>query len=62
VQQETGVPIGLIQDCLGGMPSESWMSPATLHTLTAFERPMAEIERHGLTLAHAAILKSVRAP
>ena len=45
VQQETGVPIGLIQDCLGGTPVESWMSLATLHGLKDFERPMAEIER-----------------
>ena len=45
VQQETGVPIGVIQDCLGGTPVESWMSPATLHTLKDFERPMAEVER-----------------
>ena len=45
VQQETGVPIGVIQDCLGGTPVEGWMSPATLHTLKDFERPMAEVER-----------------
>lgn len=51
VQQETGVPIGLIQDCLGGTPVESWMSPATLHTLKDFGRPMAEVER--LRAAHA---------
>ncbi len=51
VQQETGVPIGLIQDCLGGTPVESWMSPAVLHTVKNFERPMAEVER--LRAAHA---------
>ncbi len=45
VQQETGVPIGLIQDCLGGTPVESWMNPATLRTLKDFEAPMAEVER-----------------
>ena len=45
VQQETGVPIGLIQDCLGGTPVECWMSPATLHTLRDFDRPMAEVDR-----------------
>ena len=44
VQQEADVPIGLIQDCLGGTPVESWMCPATLHTLKDFERPMAEVE------------------
>jgi sialate O-acetylesterase len=45
LQRETGVPIGLIQDCLGGTPVECWMSPATLHTLKDFDRPMAEVER-----------------
>jgi sialate O-acetylesterase len=45
VQAATGVPIGLIQDCLGGSPVESWMSPATLHTLPDFARPMAELAR-----------------
>ena len=45
VQRETGVPIGLIQDCLGGSPAESWMNPATLHTLRDFDAPMAEVER-----------------
>jgi sialate O-acetylesterase len=45
VQAETGVPIGLIQDCLGGTPVESWMDPATLREMKDFDRPMAEVER-----------------
>lgn len=51
VQAETGVPIGLIQDCLGGTPVETWMDPATLSQITDFARPMAEVER--LREAHA---------
>jgi sialate O-acetylesterase len=45
VHAETGVPIGLIEDCLGGTPAESWMSPETLTARGDFERPMAEIAR-----------------
>ncbi len=45
VQEETGVPIGLIQDCVGGTPVESWMNPSTLRELKDFARPMAEIDR-----------------
>ncbi len=45
VQQETGVPIGLVQDCLGGTPAETWMSPATLVAEGEFAEPMAEIAR-----------------
>jgi sialate O-acetylesterase len=45
VQAETGVPIGLIQDCIGGTPVETWMSPATLEKLPDFAQPMAEVER-----------------
>ena len=39
------MPIGLIEDCLGGTPAESWMSPESLHTLKDFDAPLAEIER-----------------
>lgn len=51
VQQEAGVPIGLIQDCLGGTPVESWMAPATLDAMPDFRQPMAEVAR--LRAAHA---------
>jgi sialate O-acetylesterase len=45
VQAETGVPIGLVEDCLGGTPAETWMDPATLRGMRDFEAPMAEVDR-----------------
>ena len=45
LQDEIHVPIGLIEDCLGGTPAESWTSPETLHQLKDFDAPLAEIER-----------------
>jgi len=45
VQAETGVPIGLIQDCLGGTPAETWMDPETLRATKEFDQPLAEVER-----------------
>lgn len=51
VQAATGLPIGLVEDCLGGTPAECWMSPATLAGIKDFEKPMAEVAR--LRAAHA---------
>jgi len=45
LQDEVQVPIGLIHDCFGGTPVESWMSAETLHRLKDFDAPLAEIER-----------------
>ena len=45
LQNELHVPIGLIQDCWGGTPAESWMSPETLHQLKDFDPLLTEIER-----------------
>ena len=45
LQDELHVPIGLIQDCWGGTPAESWMNPESLHKLKDFDAPLAEIER-----------------
>jgi sialate O-acetylesterase len=45
LQDELHVPIGLIVDCWGGTPAESWMSPESLHKLKDFDAPMAEIEK-----------------
>jgi len=45
LQAELHVPIGLIEDCWGGTPAESWMSPESLHKLKDFDVPLAEIER-----------------
>ncbi len=39
------VPIGLIQDCLGGTPVESWMSPESLHKVKDFDSLLEEIDR-----------------
>ena len=45
LQSELRVPIGLIEDCMGGTPAESWMSPESLHQLNDFDEPLAEMER-----------------
>ena len=45
LQTKLHVPIGLVVDCLGGTPAESWMSPASLRTLHDFDGPLDEIER-----------------
>lgn len=45
IQSETNVPIGLIQDCLGGTPAESWTSPEALRELKDFGVTLAEVER-----------------
>jgi sialate O-acetylesterase len=45
LQDELHVPIGLIQDCMGGTPAECWMSPETLQQLKDFDTPLAEMER-----------------
>jgi sialate O-acetylesterase len=45
LQDELHVPIGLIEDCLGGTPAESWMSPESLRKLKDFDAPLDEMER-----------------
>jgi sialate O-acetylesterase len=45
LQDELHVPIGLIQDCWGGTPAESWTSPEALYPLKDFDAPLAEIKR-----------------
>ena len=45
VQAEVNVPIGLVVDCLGGTPAESWTSPEALRTLKDFNLPLDEIAR-----------------
>ena len=45
LQEELHVPIGLIEDCLGGTPAECWMSPETLHTLKDFDPLLTEMDR-----------------
>ncbi|MGD0387533.1 MAG: sialate O-acetylesterase [Tepidisphaeraceae bacterium] len=45
LQNELHVPIGLVEDCVGGTPVETWMSPATLGGLKDFDDQLAEIAR-----------------
>jgi sialate O-acetylesterase len=46
LQIELKVPIGLIEDCLGGTPAEAWTSPAALKQLKDFDNALNEVERH----------------
>ncbi|HVU26263.1 MAG TPA: sialate O-acetylesterase [Verrucomicrobiae bacterium] len=45
LQSEIHMPIGLVEDCWGGTPVESWMSPETLRSLKDFDAPLDEIAR-----------------
>jgi sialate O-acetylesterase len=45
VREDVHVPIGLIQDCLGGTPAEAWTSQETLGRLRDFDAQLAQIER-----------------
>ena len=45
IQLETNVPIGLIQDCLGGTPAESWASLEAVRGLKDFDPALNEVER-----------------
>jgi sialate O-acetylesterase len=45
VQQDVHVPIGLVEDCLGGTPAEAWTSEATLRPLKDFDAQLTEMER-----------------
>src|SRR3984885_10127379 len=45
VQDDTHVPIGLVEDCLGGTPAEAWTSAETLRPMKDFDVPLAEMER-----------------
>jgi sialate O-acetylesterase len=45
MQDALHVPIGLVEDCLGGTPAETWTSPETLRKLGDFDVPLAEVER-----------------
>jgi len=48
IQSETNVPIGLIKDCWGGTPAESWTSADGLRPLKDFDTELAEVARlHG---------------
>jgi sialate O-acetylesterase len=45
LREDVNVPIGLVEDCLGGTPAEAWTSPETLHRLKDFDAHLAEMER-----------------
>lgn len=45
IRSETNIPIGLVQDCVGGTPAETWVSAQTLKTLGDFDTALAELER-----------------
>jgi sialate O-acetylesterase len=45
LQRELHVPIGLIEDCVGGTPAESWASPEALRALKDFDPGLNEVER-----------------
>jgi len=45
INAETGIPIGLIQDAVGGTPAETWMNPETLSNLPDFSPALKEIAR-----------------
>ncbi len=45
IQEDIHVPVGLVEDCLGGTPAESWTSPETLRPFGDFDAGLAEVER-----------------
>lgn len=60
LQQEVDVPIGLVHDCWGGTPAESWASAESLGPLKDFDSAIAAEKRylnrgdpqHGIYLSH----------
>lgn len=47
VRAETGVPIGLVKNCWGGTPAESWTSPEALRGMKDFDPALDEVRRLG---------------
>jgi sialate O-acetylesterase len=45
IRSETNVPIGLVKNCVGGTPAESWTSAAGLREFTEFAPALAEVDR-----------------
>ena len=45
VQKDINIPIGLVVDCIGGTPAETWTSAATLRALGGLDVPLAELQR-----------------
>lgn len=45
LQQDIHVPVGLIEDCVGGSPVESWMGPKTLRTVGGYDEKLDAMDR-----------------
>jgi len=45
LQQDVHIPIGLVQEAVGGVPAETFMSPEGLRPLKDFDAGIAEVER-----------------
>lgn len=45
LQEDIHVPIGLVQDCVGGTPAESWASAEALRPVKDFDASLAEVAR-----------------
>ncbi len=45
LQHDLNVPIGLIQDCVGGTPVESWMSPASLRKVGGYSAKLDAMDQ-----------------
>ena len=45
VQSDIHIPIGLVEDCIGGTPAEAWTSAETLRPMKDFDVQLTEIER-----------------
>jgi sialate O-acetylesterase len=45
IQQDIHIPIGLVVDCVGGTPAETWTSADTLRRLGGFEAQLAELQQ-----------------
>ncbi|HEV2437053.1 MAG TPA: sialate O-acetylesterase [Verrucomicrobiae bacterium] len=47
LQQDIHVPVGLIEDCVGGSLVESWMGPGTLRKVGGYDQKLDAINRLG---------------
>jgi sialate O-acetylesterase len=45
LQESVHVPIGLVEECMGGVSAETWTSTAALRRLKDFDVPLDEVER-----------------
>jgi sialate O-acetylesterase len=45
LQKDIDIPIGLVEDCVGGTPAESWTSAGTLRSLKDFDTALDEVAR-----------------